>query len=195
MQHRGIVIPFFVTLSLLALPLGGARAQDSRVMSRFPAPVATRVNALVDSALRAGLPTEPIVLRALEGHAKGIDPDRIVAALSRLRMALQVARAALGPASSTIELTTAAAALQAGVAEQRLVELHQIRGTQSVTTPLGAYLDLVARGAQPDRAWAHVANLARRRAGDAEFVRLMPRDVERTVAEPRTSNATGTGTP
>lgn len=194
MKHR-FVIQFLAMLGLLALPFGDARAQDGRVTARFPAPVAARVNALVDSAQRAGLPTEPIVLRALEGHAKGIAPDRILFALGRLRGALQSARAALGPTSSTIELTTAAAALQAGVAEQRLVELHQIRGTQSVTAPLGAYLDLVARGAEPDRAWTHVANLARRRAGDAEFVRLMPRDVERTAVEPRTSNAVGTGTP
>ncbi len=194
MKHR-IAIPFVVALGLFALPPGSARAQDGRITARFAAPVAIRVNALVDSAQRVGLPTEPIVLRALEGHAKGIDPDRIIFALTRLRVALQAARSALGPTSSTIELTTAAAALQAGVPEQRLVELHQIRGTQSVTAPLGAYLDLVARGAEPDRAWTHVANLARRRVGDAEFGRLMPRDVERTVAEPRTSNATGTRTP
>lgn len=194
MKHR-IAIQFIAALGLLALPLGHARAQDGRITARFAAPVATRVNALLDSAQRAGLPTEPIVLRALEGHAKGIAPDRIIVALGRLRGALQTARTALGPASSTVELTTAAAALQAGVAEHRLIQLHQIRGTQSVAAPLGAYLDLVARGAEPDRAWAHVANLARRRAGDAEFVRLMPRDVERTAVEPRTSNAAGTGTP
>ncbi len=194
MKHRTI-IPYLAAVGLLALPLGVAGAQDGRVTARFSAPVAARVNALVDSAQRAGLPTEPIILRALEGHAKGIDPDRIIPALSRLRTALQMARTALGPASSTVELTTAAAALQAGVAQQRLIELHQIRGTQSVTAPLGAYLDLVARGAEPDRAWTHVANLARRRAADAEFVRLMPRDVERTPVDPRTSNAVGTGTP
>lgn len=134
MKHR-LAIQFIAALGLLALPLGHARAQDGRITGRFAAPVATRVNALIDSAQRAGLPTEPIVLRALEGHAKGIAPDRIVVALGRLRGALQAARAALGPTSSTVELTTAAAALQAGVAEHRLIQLHQIRGTQSVTAP------------------------------------------------------------
>ena len=106
--------------------------------------------------------------RSCSGHSK-VRPrerseDQIVAALSRLRGALRTARATLGPAAPSAELTTAAAALQAGVPEPRLAELHQLRGGMPVTAPLGAYLDLIARGAKADRAWSRISDLARRRA-------------------------------
>ena len=168
-----------VAFALVVLPLSGhVVAQDGRITGRFPAPVAMRLNAVIDSAQREGLPTEPIVLRALEGNAKGIPPEQIMGALTRLRGALRTARGTLGTSAGTVELTTAAAALQAGVAEARLAEMHRLRGTQTVTAPLGAYLDLVARGAEPERAWTHVSDLARKRAGDAEFGRLKPRDLD-----------------
>jgi hypothetical protein len=173
-----------IAIALLALP-ASVLAQDGRVVKRFPAPVASRVNAVIDSADREGLPTEPLVLRALEGNAKGIAADRIVDALGRLRTALRTARTTLGGNAGTVELTTAAAALQAGVPEPRLAELHRLRGTQPITAPLGAYLDLVARGAEPEAAWTHVADLARKRAGDAEFVRLKPRDLDASASDRR----------
>jgi hypothetical protein len=158
-----------------ALPL---LAQDPRLTQRFAAPIASRLAVTIDSADHEGLPTEPLVLRALEGQAKGATPDEIVAALTRLHGALRTARVTLGPAAPASELTTAAAALQAGVPEIRLAELHQLRGGMPVTAPLGAYLDLIARGAQADRAWNRISDLARRRARDAEFVRLTPADVD-----------------
>lgn len=159
-----------------ALPL---RAQDPRLTERFGLPVASRLTATIDSADHEGLPTEPLILRALEGQAKGASPDQIAAALARLRGALRTARATLGPSAPEPELTTAAAALQAGVPEPRLAELHQLRGGMPVTAPLGAYLDLIARGAKADRVWSRISDLARRRASDAEFVRLTPADVDR----------------
>jgi hypothetical protein len=171
-----------MTSRLLLLLLGGALpllAQDPRLTSRFAAPVAVRLAATIDSAEREGLPTEPMMLRALEGQAKGATPDQIVAALARLGGALRTARTTLGPEAPAPELTTAAAALQAGVPQLRLAELRQLRGGMPVTAPLGAYLDLIARGASADGAWNRISDLARRRASDADFVRLTPADVDR----------------
>lgn len=168
----GRVLPLVV----LALPL---KAQDTRLIDRFPPVVARRFLTVIDSAGREGLPIEPLVLRALEGGAKRATPDQIDGALRRLRDALLSAKLVLGPAANPAELTTAAAALQAGVAPGRLAELHQLRSGMPVTAPLGAYLDLIARGAQADRVWSRISDLARRRASDAEFVRLTPMDVDR----------------
>lgn len=170
--------------ALDALPL---LAQDPRLTERFATPVALRLAATIDSAGREGLPTEPLILRALEGQAKGATPDQIAAALARLRTALHTAQGTLGPAASMPELTTAAAALQAGVPQTRLAELHQLRSGMPVTAPLGAYLDLIARGAEADRAWSRIADLARRRASDAEFARLTPTDVNRDATPRRGS--------
>lgn len=166
----------FQALLLLgsAVPLG---AQDPRITARFPAAVAARLSSIVDSASHDGLPTDPLVLRALEGQVKSATTDQIVAAMNRLRGALSISRRTLGADASSVELTTAAAALQAGVPESRLAELHQLRGSMSVTAPLSAYLDLTSRGALPDAAWDRIAALAKRHASDADFGRITPADV------------------
>lgn len=154
-----------------------AAAQDPRIAARFPAAIATRLESVIDSASREGLPGEPLVLRALEGAAKNAPAPVIVDVVERLHVALRAARTALG-SSTPAELTTAAAAIQAGVPEAKLVELHTLRAGMSVTAPLGAYLDLVARGAAADRAWDRVTELARRQARDVEFIRLKPEDLD-----------------
>jgi len=162
--------------TLLVGAFAPASAQDPRLAARFPNTVAVRLTSIVDSAGHDGLPTEPLVLRALEGQAKSASTDQIVAAMNRLRGALQVSRRTLGADAPGVELTTAAAALQAGVAESKLAELHQLRGGMSVTVPLSAYLDLTSRGAPPDQAWDRISALAKRHANDADFGRLTPID-------------------
>jgi hypothetical protein len=160
-----------LTFALMAAA-SPARAQDPRIGARFSASDAARLTALIDSAGRENLPTDPLVLRALEGQAKNVPLDRIVDALDRLRDALHTAQTTLGPSASVPELTTAAAALQAGVPSTRLAELRQLRGGQPLTAPLGAYLDLVASGESASQAWRTVTDLARRRASDGDYVRL-----------------------
>lgn len=163
--------------TLVATP-GTAHGQDQRLLQRFPAPVASRLGATVDSAGREGLPTEPLVLRALEGRAKGVDAERIAVELSRLTERLRIARGILGRGAGGNELATAAAALQAGMPQVQLAELHTIRGDRPLTAALGAYVDLIYRGTQPDQAWRRVTELARRNAPDGDFVRLRPNDDE-----------------
>lgn len=145
---------------------------DQRLVNRFPATVAIRLDALIDSAAALGLPTEPLVLRALEGGAKGVPADRIQTSLGRLLGAMGRARDALGAGTSASDLTTAASALQTGLEPTRLVELRNLRGDRSLTVPLGAYLDLVARGAVAERAWQRVVDLARRNSADRDYEQI-----------------------
>lgn len=184
MSHRALLL----AAMLLAAPVlaaqdasslaGRSRDQtalsgvDQRLVNRFPASVAVRLDALVDSAASVGLPTEPLVLRALEGGAKGVPADRIQTSLSRLLGSLGRARDALGANTSASDLTTAASALQTGLEPTRLVELRSLRGDRSLTVPLGAYLDLVARGAVAERAWQRVVDLARRSSADREYEQI-----------------------
>jgi hypothetical protein len=178
----------FLAATLLAAPVlsaqdasslaGRSRDQtalagvDQRLVNRFPATVALRLDALVDSAAALGLPTEPLVLRALEGGAKGVPADRIQTSLGRLLGAMARARDALGASTSASDLTTAASALQTGLEPTRLVELRNLRGDRSLTVPLGAYLDLVARGAVAERAWQRVVELARRNSADRDYEQI-----------------------
>lgn len=152
-------------------------AVDQRLGSRFPESVAFRIHGIVDSAVAEGLPAEPLLLRALEGGAKGVKADVIYVALSRLRLSMRRAANVLGFETDGMDLSTAAAALQTGLAPTRLVELRSLRGQASLTVPLGAYLDLTARGAVPDRAWERVITLARRGAEDQAYVQIDPADL------------------
>jgi len=75
------------TLTLCgAVTIGSAStaAQEPRLQGRVPEPVRQTIDLLLDSARTRGLPTEPLVDRALEGATKGASGDRIVAAVRRL---------------------------------------------------------------------------------------------------------------
>lgn len=157
-----------------ALTLG---AQDARLGQRFSPAEASRLQLLVDSAGNEHLPTDPLVLRALEGQAKGASVVEIVNALERLRSALRSARGVLGATASTDDVTTAGAALEVGMPVTELQELRRLRGKDAITPPLNAWLDLVARGASPGRTWSRISDLARQRAPDADFSRLTPADI------------------
>ncbi len=57
--------------TLVALGPSAVRAQELRLVGRVPDAARVRVDSVLDRARAAGLPTEPIVDRALEGAAKG----------------------------------------------------------------------------------------------------------------------------
>jgi hypothetical protein len=168
MMHRTLAF------LLVAAPLAVLPAQESRIAARFPAAEALAITALIDSAAQTGLPREPLILRALEGAAKGIPGSRVRVVLGRYRDAMTRARDVVGQGGDPTELATAAAALLEGVPPAHLAELRQLRGTKSITVPLGAYLDMMARGTSPAIAWDRVNGLARRKAADQEFARLSP---------------------
>lgn len=167
-------MPRLLLCLLLCVGIGPLAAQDARLAARFGPADARMLTALVDSAAALGLPRDPLVLRALEGAAKGAPPARIREVLARQRDAMLEARDLIGTEADATALATAATALQQGVPRTHLAELRAWRGERSITVPLGAYLDLMARGTPSDRAWEQVATLARRNAADRDFVRLVP---------------------
>jgi hypothetical protein len=154
-----------------------AAAQDVR-LGRLDAATGALVAAVVDSARAAGLPTEPLVQRGLEGVTKGAPGERIVEAVRRLAADLAHARHALGPAASPPELEAGAAALRAGASPAVLAQFPRDR-RQPLTVPLAVLADLVARGVPVDSAAAAVLALARtaRDADLVEFRRAVERDI------------------
>ena len=170
---------FGLLLGLCGLPTGSATAQDTRLTDRLPAATATAVEALLDSAARATLPTEPLVLKALEGQSKGADSARIVAAVRALMTNLGTARGALGTTASESDLVAGAAALRAGAPAASLTTLRTLRGQRSPGVALSVYADLLTSGLAADRAWQEVRDLAERRAADSEFLELRDRTTGR----------------
>jgi hypothetical protein len=167
-------VPFLRSLALSALLVlpAAARAQDARLTERLDAATATQVQQVVDSARQAGLPSEPLVQKALEGATLGASDDRIVAAVQILHGQLRRAREALGGGANEAELTAAAGALRAGLEPSALRRLQSLRPDQPLVVPIAVLTDLVAEGVPPADATRSVLDLARDGRPDAEFVEL-----------------------
>jgi len=161
---------------ILALGARGA-AQDPR-FSRLDAETRSVVAAIIDSARAQGLPSEPLVDRALEGAAKGAPGSAIVAAVRRLAADLGHARDALGAGASAAELDAAAAALRAGATTDVLTRLRRERGGRPIIIPLAVLADLVAGGVPADTAARAVLALAADSDDQLiEFRRTVERDI------------------
>jgi hypothetical protein len=161
-----------VSLLLLILGARAAPAQDRRLADRLDASTAAAVQRVVDSAAREGLPTEPLVQKALEGSTLGAGGERIVAAVGVLHGQLGRAREALGGGVSEAELTAAAGALRAGLPPAALRRLQSLRSGRPLVVPIAVLTDLVAEGVPPDEATRSVLDLAREGRSDDEFMAL-----------------------
>ncbi len=156
-----------------------AAAQDARLEGRLDPVTLETVTGVIDSSRLAGLPVEPLVLKALEGSSKGASGERIVAAVRALGARLGTARDALGAASRPAELVAGAAALGAGADPAALTSLRRAR-TGNLDVPLAVLADLVGLGLRAEAATASILDLARSQAPDAEFLRLKQRQMERS---------------
>jgi hypothetical protein len=160
---------------LLLVIARSAEAQDRRLVDRLDSGTAMAVQRVVDSAAREGLPTEPLVQKALEGSTLGAPGDRIVAAVGALHGQLGRARQALGGRASEADLTAAAGALRAGLPPTALERLQSLRGDRPLVVPIAVLTDLVAEGVPPDEATRSVLDLARDGRPDEEFMALRQR--------------------
>jgi hypothetical protein len=159
-----------------------ARAQDARLAQRLDKPTYVAVNAIVDSARIAKLPTAPLVDKALEGAAKGSDGQKIVLAVHQLSVRMTSARRVLGTTSSADEIKAAAIALDAGVSERDLERVKAAGGKRSVTMPLEVLSDLVVRQVPIATATSLVVQLARSGVKDPDlalFQRNVRADIDR----------------
>lgn len=159
-----------------------ASAQDPRLAQRLDKPTYVAVNAIVDSARMAKLPTAPLVDKALEGAAKGSDGQKIVAAVHQLSLRMAVSRRALGSASSGDEIKAGATALGAGMSEHDLQRLRVAAGKRQVNMPLAVAVDLIGRDVPVATASSLVIQLARSGVKDADlalFQRNVRADIDR----------------
>lgn len=154
-------------LAFLRSPTAAA-AQDPRLAARLDSATRVQVEALVTSARGEGLPTEPLVQKALEGASKGAPGPRIVTAVESTFADLHRARAALGQPAAADEIVAAAAALRAGATPSMVSEMRR-------AVPLAVFTDLVAGGMAVDAAWRSVSELAERGGDDQAFLDLRDR--------------------
>jgi len=185
MTRRSLALVTAMAMSLVPAAL---RAQDARLDARLDARTRDAVVTIIDSARAEGIPSEPLVQKALEGASKNADGSRILAAVRALSRELGDARAALGPASTEAEVTAGASALHAGIAPEALARMRASRAHGSLTVALAVLTDLVARGVPGDTATTVISALTGAGAQDAELLRFQ-QGVERDIAQGATPSA------
>lgn len=164
----------------LALGPRLALAQDARLNKRLDPQTAAAVAALVDSASTLGLPTEPLVQKALEGQSKGASGEAIVHAVRALIRDLATAREALGDDVSVDALRLAAAALDAGATPTQLERLRPHRTRESFAGGLAGLVYLMSRGVPAEQSLDLITAMLNARLSAAEFAslqRLVERDM------------------
>lgn len=180
-----------------------ARAQDTRLAQRLDKPTYVAVNAIVDSARVAKLPTAPLVDKALEGAAKGSDGQKIIFAVHQLSVRMTSARRVLGTTSSPDEIKAAATALDNGVSERDLERVKSAAGKRPVTMPLAVLTDLIGRQVPIATATSLVVQLAKSGVKDPDlalFQRNVRADIDRgadptVAATTRARGLVARGTP
>lgn len=164
---RAALVIACVLAAPAALPAQGG--SQPRLAGRLDAGTAAAVSRVIDSASAAGVPTDALIAKALEGASKHATGDRIVLAVRGLAVDLASARGALGQSASEADVVAGASALRAGASTAVLSQIRAARGNAPLLVPLATLADLVAQGIPVDRAAATVLGLARAGAPDAEY--------------------------
>lgn len=151
-------------LAWVALPLA-AQSVRSRLEGRVPLAALPAIDSLVQQAAAEGLPTEPLVQKALEGGAKRVAAERILTAVrlkwAQLRDARSLLqRAGADPPLPAAELTVVATALERGLSRALVERLVGALPRASRGPALHAVADLVAHGFDGDSAAALIVNAA-----------------------------------
>jgi len=131
------VSALWITVAIVAaaapLPTRSAlAAQDvaARLEGRAPAPVVRAVQTIAQDAAARGLPVEPLIQKTLEGSAKGVPAERVIAAVRLLSARLDEARTALRAGGIAVPNTEAleggAYALSAGLSADQVRDLGRV---------------------------------------------------------------------
>lgn len=162
--HRLMAAALAAAAILAALP-GAARGQDDdrlvRIREAYPPDAAARIEEVAADARRRGLPSAPVLDKALEGAAKGVAPGRVLPVLEEYVGRLTLARRSLGPEIPPEGVVAGADALRRGVSPDALGRLGRTAGPR---TPVALVVmgDLVESGVPGDRALEMLQEALRR---------------------------------
>ncbi len=138
-----------------------ADAQLQFDAARFDTLTASTLRAILDSARHQGLPTAPLINRALEGAARRRGGSEIIAVVRQHLAALTNAKVVLGEKSTVAELDAGASALKVGIDANTLSAVRASRSAGEAVTPLVVLTDIVKRGVPTSTAREAVTSIAR----------------------------------
>jgi hypothetical protein len=127
----------------------------ARLEGRVPAACIPALDSLVGVAAAEGLPTEPLIQKAIEGGAKRVSAARIVDAVALNIEQFRGARALLvravgAPPATALDVIAVASALKSGLAASMIERIVAALPDQSRSSALHALADLVAHRFKPD---------------------------------------------
>lgn len=155
-----------------ALPSVQQRQQIQFDAARFDSVTANTLRGLFEDAVELGLPTRPLINRALEGSARRMTGDRIVKVVRELTAALNEAKVALGAGSTSDELVAGAEALRAGYDARTVTAVRATRTPGSAVTALVVLTDLARSGVPTGTAREAVTSIAKLPRSDEALLGL-----------------------
>lgn len=139
------------------------------------------VRSLISGASARGVPTEPLMSKALEGVAKKATSKAITDAVRALEGRMRKAQELLGRDASVEEIAAGADALAVGVADKTLRQMRAAAPRRSIVLELGVITELVARRVPREKAARTVLELMARGATPLQLTALSA-DVQGDVA-------------
>lgn len=170
-----------VLAGVVLLTAFAALAGDPRLAGRLDERTREAVAAVIDSARQEGLPTEPLVDKALEGASKQAAGSVIVSVVRNLVGDLRRAREALGPSSTLRDIEAGADALRAGVHVRELERLRMARTNVRMATALDMVSLLINKGVPADSIAPRVVSLVLASATEEQLL-TMRQDIERDIS-------------
>jgi hypothetical protein len=149
-------------------------AQDPDPLSRLDPNTRFAVEVIIDSARVAGVPTRPLLLKALQGAAYHADNKRIIAAVRAVFHAELDVRVALGftLTNTDSEWEAGVSALQAGVPLESLAKFRGDHARRPLLRALVTLTDLIQRGVPVPEASSAILQLWYRGAGESDIYGL-----------------------
>lgn len=165
-------------LMVVALLVGASRAiaaQDTALLIPSDREASAQVAKIVASAEAAGLPTNPIVGKVQYGVRVARpkpSASAIVASASRVAARLEVARTALEPNASPLEIEAGANALSEKATPEALKAVRRASGNRPVDVPLSVLTQLLSSNVKLERATEIVTDLIKRGATPPQLTAL-----------------------
>lgn len=170
-MHRRVLT--LVSLVLASVSAAPAHAQGPAVLPIPDARARAAVEREIARAASRGLPTQPLVAKAMEGVTKQATGERIQAAVASQAKRLEQARTLLAPSTSAADWTSGADALAVGVPGPMLKQIRAVWPVErSVAMPLDVLTELVARGIPATHALERITTLMKRGATPSQIASL-----------------------
>lgn len=188
-----LILPAAVVAAGLAAAPAPARAQAPaqeearersatlQLQEALPPDVADRLRRLVADVRADGIPPSLLVDKALEGAAKGVSGERLVATVSAYADELREARSLIGPDIDATGLLAATNALRRGV-PPGIIRGLALEHPARFEMLLLVHGDLLVEGVPPDEAYG-VVQAALRRGLEGENLLSVPAAIRRLIRE------------